>query len=206
MQAQRPGEPDWFTEPGERVEGVMIGLYGGFVPGISVRGKEAYDGLEVETAWANSLGIQLGYGLTSRWLVYLNVDRSDHNTNNDFVARGLTSLHHVDIGVRHHFHLENERLIPYANLGVGMRQLYAKHARDTLNADRTVRIVLTARALSPGGGVHYFFSENFAVDGNLQLGIGAFNRVSPRGPRGRDLKTDSDMSFRLRVGIAWFPT
>jgi hypothetical protein len=212
LAAQQEEEVDWFSEPGENTRGIMVALYLGMVPGIEVTGRGHDFGTNVETVWGTSYGATIGYGMSSSWMLYLNIDRSDHETNGDFVQSDVTTLHHVEGGVRYNRHYYRDRLVGYASLGVGMRQLYAKEVEDPAATDGTSRLVLTARELAPGVGAQYFFSRKFAVDGNVQLGLGDFHRLSgdydlqTGQKRRRKFNSDASTSLRVRVGVAWYPS
>lgn len=205
--AQLPDE-EYLTVPGENTTGVMIAVYGGFIPGFSVHGKGTNDVVVIEADAAPSIGGQVGYGFSPSWLVYFNGDRSDHGTSDvDIVQSGKVTMHHAELGIRYNRHYMDDRLVGYANLGFGLRQFYSKRAVDlTSPSGQTTKIVLTARELAPGVGAQLFVSKRFAVDGNFQLGIGKFNRISYGGSGRKKFSGDSDMSLRFRAGVAWYPT
>ncbi|HEU4565889.1 MAG TPA: hypothetical protein VFS05_14615, partial [Gemmatimonadaceae bacterium] len=205
--AQLPDE-EYLTIPGENTTGVMLAVYGGVIPGFSVHGTGTNDFVAIETDAAPSIGAQAGYGFSPSWLAYLNVDRSDHGTSDvDIIQSGKVTMHHIELGVRYNRHFMRDRLVGYANLGAGLRQFYSKQAVDlTSPSGQTTKIVLTARELAPGVGAQYFVSKRFAVDGDVQVGIGKFNRISYGGSGRQKFHGDSDASLRFRAGVAWYPT
>ena len=180
----------------------MIGAYLGVVPGFSVKGKGGAGGLAADLGTAPSFGLQAGYTFLPWLAAFLNVDRSDHDSLSPLGEDGY-SLHHVELAARFLYHVPRiERIVVHANVGLGMRQIYNKHARiETASG----RMILTARELNAGGGVHYFVTTHIAVDGNVQFGFGSFSRATIPGQPRQSIRTENVVSTRLRAGIAWYP-
>ncbi|MGI9077807.1 MAG: outer membrane beta-barrel protein [Gemmatimonadaceae bacterium] len=195
--------PDELEEPKSNTAGLMVGAYVGLVPGFTVTGKDAQAGLAAKLGTAPGFGLQIGYTLRPWLAAFANVDRSDHDSETPLGEDGY-SLHHIELGARFFYHLpRRERIVAHGNIGVGARQIYNKRARlDTA----TGRLILTARELNAGGGVHYFIARNFALDGNLQFGVGHFNKGILPGQPKQKIRTEGVMSTRLRAGIAWYPS
>jgi hypothetical protein len=205
--AQVLDDEDWLRVPGANTTGIMLALYGGFVPGITIEGKGAFTGYNLETVWASSYGISGGWGFTPNWMVYANIDRSDHEMEEGALESGTASLHHIELGARYSRHYRDDRLIGYANLAFGVRQLHSSRFLfpDTIATGPT-RATFTARQIAPGIGAQWFFTDRFALDGNVQLSFGGFNRLSGRGLGANKIKTETSTGTRFRVGVAWYPT
>ncbi len=193
--------PDALDEPKDNTEGVMFGVYAGLVPGFTVTGKGAQSGLTAKLGTGPSLGLQIGYSFRPWLAASANVDRSDHDSQ---TALGLSSysLHHIELAARFLYHVpRREQIVAHGNIGIGVRQIYNKRARpDSV----TGRLILTGRELTAGGGVHYFVTRNFALDGNLQFGFGSFRKATLPGQGKQKIRTESVVSTRLRAGIVWY--
>ncbi len=194
--------PDELDEPKENTAGLMLGAYVGVVPGFSVTGRDALAGVNAKLGTGPSLGLQIGYTFLPWLAAFANIDRSDHDSQTPLGEDGY-SLHHGEIAARFFYHLPRRGgIVVHGDVGVGARQIYNKRARIDSAAGR---LILTARELSLGGGVHYFVTRNVALDGNLQFGFGSFNKATLPGLGTQRIKTESVVSTRLRAGIAWYP-
>jgi hypothetical protein len=93
--------------------------------------------------------------------------------------------------------------VPYAALAFGGKQLYTRTFIDTLGVSR--RATINARAIIPGAGLQFFFSENFAFDANLSLSLGSFHKIDVAGGGRQSLQSDGGTTSRMSVGVNWYP-
>jgi len=194
--------PDELDEPKENIAGLMVGAYVGLVPGLSVKEQGGQSGLNAHLGTAPSFGLQIGYTFLPWLAAFANLDRSDHDSKSPLGEAGY-SLHHVEVAARFFYHLpRREQIVAHGNVGLGVRQIYNRRARVDTAAGR---LILTARELNVGGGVHYFVTRNIAVDGNVQFGFGSFKKATIPGQPKQSIRTEGVVSTRLRAGIAWYP-
>lgn len=190
-------------DPRENTEGFLFGVAGHFVPAITVTGKDAFAGTELKTTWASGGGVTFGYGYKHRWLFFGTVDVAKPESDNATVD-GQITFWHFDFGARMHFHLEDHRVVPYASLAIGAKQLHTRSFIDSTGVQRSA--TLNARMLAPGVGVQFFPYEDFAIDAAVVLGLGSFNRLDVSGVGKAKLKSDGGTTTRLRVGVNWYPS
>ena len=116
------------------------------------------------------------------------------STTQGFIARDYT-LVYLDLGVRFNFRSGASAVVPYLDGSIsGVASTY-----DTAFGDAT----FTGGGLSLGGGVQYFFSPEFALNGGLQFTLGQYNEIEMGGQsEGIDLDLTS---ARLNVGVSWYP-
>lgn len=189
-------------DPRGITEGLMVGLRLGFVPGTTLTGERQFEGIEVATTWGSGGGVMVGYGITPQLLMFGSVDQSAHDSDNARIVGNIT-LYHFDFGARFHFHLRDVRYVPYASLAFGGKQLYTRTFIDTLGVSR--RATINARAIIPGAGLQFFFSENFAFDANLSLSLGSFHKIDVAGGGRQSLQSDGGTTSRMSVGVNWYP-
>jgi hypothetical protein len=190
-------------DPYANIQGFLVGLRGAFVPGTTASGERQFEGTEVETTWGSGFGVQVGYGYSPHLLFFASVDRTAHESDNAQIASGIT-LYHFDFGARYHFRLTDYRYVPYVSLGFGGKQLFTRQFIDSGGTAR--RTTINARAIIPGGGMQVFFSENFAVEGNLAVSIGSFRRISIDGVGRQRLYSNGGVTSRITLGVNWYPS
>ena len=189
-------------DPREITEGVAIGLRGTFLTGMSAAGEGQFEGIDVATTWGSGFGALLGYGITPRLLLFASVDHTVHDSDNARIAGDIT-LYHFDFGARYHWHLRDVRFVPYASLALGGKQLYTRTFIDTLGVSR--RATINARAVIPGAGMQFFFTENFALDGGVAVSVGSFGKIDVEGSGRRKFESSGGRTTRLTVGLSWYP-
>lgn len=189
-------------DPRDITEGFVLGIRGSFSAGTSATFEAPFDGVEIATTWGTGGGVLLGYGLTPTLLFYASVDQTRHDSDNARVQSDIT-LYHIDFGARYHFQFGDPRLVPYASLGVGGKQLYTHGFNDSTGVVR--RATINARAFVVGGGFQYFFTEDFAIDGGMALSIGSFNKFDVEGSGRRNVNSDGGLTTRVMIGVNWYP-
>lgn len=140
--------------------------------GLYVRGYVSGNGVSGGggTVSGRGFGAKLGYGFNPLLTVYVGAD---------VFSVGVESIAYVDFGAQFNFRAGEAALVPYADLalsGIG---------DDAGNGGAGV---------TGGGGVKYFLSPGFALDGGLFL-----NASSLEGG-------GSVTGARLHLGVSWFPS
>lgn len=153
---------------------------------------------EDDTDGGNGLGIKAGYGFTPLLTGYLGIDVAsmevaDPATQN-FTASEYT-LAYVDLGAQVNFRSGSNSLVPYlAGSLSGIASVYTTNAGD---------VTFSGSGASVGGGIQYFFSPQFALNGGLDFTFGSYDQVEANG------ETESvDLGFtgaRIDIGISWYP-
>jgi opacity protein-like surface antigen len=179
-----------------RTGGLMLNAH---LAGNSLRGT----GDLAVTESGGGLGVGVGYGFNDRIALYLNVDASAMEYDEDVATNeeeyGLVT---ADLGVRVSFGGEWNKLRPYLNAaftGVAAAEEFAEVEGDV---ERTV----TGSGLTIGGGLQYFFSPALALDVGVQATQGAFTHVSLDGDDAEEF--DEGVAFttsRVQVGLTWHP-
>lgn len=190
-------------DPFENTTGFMVGVRGSFVPGTSASGERQFAGTELATTWGSGGGLVFGYGLTPHLLLFGSVDASLHDSDNAQIVSGIT-LYHFDFGARYHFRLPDYRYVPYVSFAFGGKQLFARRFIDSGGTAR--RTTINARAIVPGGGLQVFFTEDFAVEGNVAVSIGSFRNISIDGSGKQRLFSDGGVTSRISLGVNWYPS
>jgi opacity protein-like surface antigen len=161
------------------------------------------EGTEAETG--GGLGLALGYGFNDRIILYLNVDGTAVEYDEDVTDSpdDTYSLVHADLGVRMNFGHPGLKLRPYINAaftGIAAAEEYELAGED-------LDQVISGGGLTVGGGIQYFFSPALALDLGLQATQGAFTRVSID-DEDEELSPDDVTAFttsRVQLGLTWHP-
>lgn len=138
--------------------------------GLFVRGYVSGNGLSGSggTNTGRGLGGKLGYGFSPSITAYLGLNAA---------SMEIGSIAYFDIGMQFNFS-KGSALVPYVDValsGIGD------------NAGNS------GAGITGGGGIRYFVSPVFALDGGLFLNYSSIEGI------------DSITSARLNLGISWFP-
>lgn len=160
-------------------------------------------GSDAVTESGGGLGLTVGYGFSDRIALYLTFDGGSLEYDEDSGAAEDESydLGTFDLGVRVNFRNEWNKLRPYLNAAI--TGVAAVDETDVLGED--VESTVAGGGITIGGGVQYFFSENFALDVGLQATQGAFTQVTIDD---EDEEFDEGVAFsasRLQLGVTWHP-
>jgi hypothetical protein len=88
-------------------------------------------------------------------------------------------------------------------LALGAKQLYTHEFVDTAGVAR--RTTINARTISPGVGMQFFISENFALDGSAMWSFGDFNKIDVDQTGESKLTSSGGTTMRVRFGVSWYP-
>lgn len=143
------------------------------------------------------LGLQIGYGFTRTFSLYLGVSGAVMDGENNGVIEDEYALGVGEIGTQLHFGGGRRALVPYLDFAFsGVSATY----------DERFELEFRGGAFSFGGGLRYFVSEPLALDVGLRASLGGFNEVELE-RIAVDIDED-DFGFgltRLALGLTWFP-
>lgn len=142
-------------------------------------------------------GLRVGYGVSPLTTLYLGLDFAGMSTENA-VTRGTFGddygLGTFELGAQFNFR-RDKKLVPYFDAAlIGVGSVVDEGGRE---------VSLTGGGFGLGGGVKYFVSPEFALDGGLYLSAGGYTEQEVNGET-----QDIDASFsngRLIVGVSWYP-
>lgn len=171
-------------------EGLMIGGSIG-AQGITSANQDDSDG-------GGTFGIQVGYGFSRLFTLYAGLDIGGVEGENNFTQSALASDEYgaavLQLGGQFHFRTD-EKLVPFFDVafsGIGM-------GSDSSGEER----LLSGGGISVGGGVKYFVSPVFALNGGLYFATGTWDELEV-GDDTNDVGAGYDAG-RLKVGVSWFP-
>ncbi|MBB4636218.1 outer membrane beta-barrel protein [Longimicrobium terrae] len=146
-------------------------------------------------------GITAGYGFNENLSIYLTVDgaKMKYDEGSDPTGEETYTLAQADLGLRYTFGSTANSLRPYLNAAVSG----VSRSDEFDDTDFT----LTGPAGTFGAGLQYFFSPSLALDTNLQVSLGKFNKYTVDGDD-VDFDDDGEPSLtgsRLQVGLSWHP-
>ncbi|MEO5509413.1 MAG: outer membrane beta-barrel protein [Longimicrobiales bacterium] len=170
----------------------------GFQANLHINGS-AIKPEDEEREKGGGLGLALGYGFNRSFMVFVNVDGANMAPAN--AAADDYGLGHGDLGVRYSFANESRSWIPFIDLAVTARSAVFENVVG--DADAT----LSGGGLSAGGGVSYFFSRAWAIEGSLHWTGGKFTQVKIGSGGYEDLASDEvkATTARLAVGVSFHP-
>jgi opacity protein-like surface antigen len=178
--------------------GFMIGAHSVAAFGTSVAVENG--GNPLKTKLGPGGGVQLGYAFNPRIMVFASADIAKQAA--DRFGTGNLGLTHIDLGARVGIPVNpTSRVLPYAMGTVGHRSL-----GTTIVADDGTRAHLSYSGLSfgVGGGLQYFMSPRFAVDGGVNVGFGKFGTVKLDGHTVPEVKAPNSTTARAMFGVNWY--
>lgn len=175
-------EPESFTER------LFVHLHG------SVQGHDiASDDVDS----GGGFGLKLGYGFTPTYTLYVGLDVAGMAADNPQTAATFGdnyALVYFDVGSQFNFR-SGEKAVPYLDVALtGVASGTEQGGTD---------VTLSGSGLSVGGGVKYFLSPAFALDGALHLSTGGYRQSDVNGDT-RDIDA-SYFGTRLQAGLSWYP-
>jgi hypothetical protein len=150
------------------------------------------------------VGISGGYGFTPRFQLLGRFDAAVIRAD-----EGLDyALVHADLTIRYNFANSDRRLVPFVSAGVSERSVIRE---DSTGAGESV---VSGASITLGGGLSYFFSPSFALEGELSVGLQRpFYKERPAcsGWYACDTLFEDDpvifsaSTTRLAAGVSWYP-
>ena len=183
-----------------RNEGLMLGAHTVLASGVTISGPGMQG--EIRTDLGEGAGVQIGYGFTSRAMVYASADVAKQGTSFANID-GDMGLAHVELGGRITFPRPGRRWLPYATALIGGRALAARSEGGGISAE----IRISGTEIGAGGGVLYALSPALSLDAVLLAARGKLSRVVLSGDVRADDTVDvnSSNTIRLKVGVNWHP-
>jgi hypothetical protein len=185
-----------------KTTGFMLGLG---LNGTSITSDES--GADPEDTDKGSGGtVQIGYGFNRRLTGFLDLSGVVLDGDN---GEGEVTLAQAFAGVRVHLSGPTSRLVPFFDLGAGVRGLKQDDAAID-DADCapsgpcTNDVGFSGGAFMFGGGLSFYASRTFALTGALNWAVGEFSHVQIDNVTVSGLEVDATTA-RLNLGITWFP-
>lgn len=161
---------------------------------ISVEDSDAQSG--------GGLALRAGYGVNRIVTVFLQVDGSQIDLEDDAGVSGSWQLAHADLGARFHFASTLRRWVPYLDVSFGARTVSVSDA--IIDGENEGKVSFTGADFTAGGGISIFFKPTLAFDASLKWSTGTFDEVDVGSVTLRDLDIDAK-SARFGVGLMWWP-
>ena len=145
------------------------------------------------------LGIAFGWGFSPRWMVFLAADGGGLETEFEDDA----GLGHIDLGVRYSFAGEQKRWVPY--IEAALTGFSRRIEGFSIEGD-DFEIEHFGSGLSLGGGVQYYLTSAWALDGALRITGGELSQVAIDGGDREEMEEEIDASTtRVLLGVSWYP-
>jgi len=150
-----------------------------------------------DTDGGGGFGLRVGYGVSPLVTLYLGADfagmESETASSQQFFGDDY-GLGTFELGAQFNFR-RDKKLVPYFDAAlIGVGSVVDENGREAS---------IAGAGLGAGGGVKYFVSPEFAIDGGLYFSTGSYNELEVNGET-----QDIDASFnngRLIVGVSWYP-
>jgi hypothetical protein len=139
------------------------------------------------------LGVSIGYGFTPRFQLLARIDGAGVEPDGE----PAYTLGNAELAVRYSFASSDQRLVPFIAAGPALRLLMWE---NVLGEDLTV----SGLALNLGGGLAYFVSPSFALEGELTVGLGRFTRAT-WGDEVATIEAFNATTSRAAAGVSWYP-
>ena len=163
----------------------------------------AVEGGEADTG--GGAGFRVGYGVNRTVTFFLGVDGASISALNVTNVSGIWEMAHVDLGARFHFANTLRRWVPYLEVALTGRAARVGDAIvDGERAPVGENVSFNGGALTLGGGIAVYFSEQFALDVGLDVSSGQFTNVSVGAVTVGGLDVDATSS-RFGVGFTYWP-
>jgi hypothetical protein len=174
----------------------------GFNVGLHLSGQSLDVEGDNENRGAGGAGLILGYGFNRTIQLFLQLDAGQFDVENAAVE-GDWTMGHADLGVRFHFANSLRSWVPYLQAALSGRAVSVEGGviNQTTQADE---ITLSGGGFSLGGGIMFYFSEQWAADLQLIGSGGSFTEITADNVTVSDLDIDAT-SGRLNIGVSWWP-
>ena len=151
-----------------------------------------------EEANGGGLGIQLGYGFTPQFALFIDGTAAQLE---DEVAFG-----HFDLGVRYAFTSPTRRWVPSIEAAFTSRALMEDDAEieDENGETVIVDLELLGSGFTFGFGLQYYATPSWAIGAGLKFTGGEFDEVKVDNITIEGFEIDAT-STRFNIGVTWFP-
>jgi outer membrane autotransporter protein len=116
--------------------------------------------------------------------------------------QGSFGLVHAELGIRANLSQTNAQSKPYLMAAIGKRAIGARIT--DFDEDDVYDLAFSGTMLSFGGGLQYLLSPKLALDGGVELGLGAFDHYDADGDIG-SVSVNASTTIRVRAGVVWRP-
>lgn len=172
----------------------------GFMLGVHLSGAS----LQVENQDRNNAGgagLRVGYGINRRFTLFAQGDGARFDEQSTGEIEGDWVMGHLDLGTRFHFANSLRTWVPFLEAALGYRTVSVSGpvvggiARDELRIE--------GPALTVGGGIGFYFVEQFALDVALLWTGGEFTTIRVDNVSRDGLDFDAS-STRFNIGVTWW--
>lgn len=173
----------------------------GFVLGLHASGAS----LQVESQDRNNAGgagLLVGYGLNRHFTLLLQADVAEFDNQSAGDVEGTWALGHFDLGVRFNFANSLRSYVPFLQGSLGVRAVGVQDA--VVNGSPENDVSFTGSTFSVGGGIDFYFSEQWALDVALLWSSGEFDTLHVNNASVSGFDIDAK-SARFNLGVTWWP-
>ncbi|MBP8726044.1 MAG: outer membrane beta-barrel protein [Saprospiraceae bacterium] len=152
---------------------------------------------EAQGGWG--FGLNLEYGLTHRLAFDLSFQRFSVNSGSSLVENSPYPFYELELAGKFYFAGSDQRLRPYLGFGVN----YSRQNEEFYDElDNYNDVVYNGFAVLGRGGVGFYPSENWRIEGDFCFDIGSFSNILIN----RDPVEDSYSfyAWKTRMGIRYF--
>lgn len=178
----------------------------GFFAGLALNGSAIkFEGDDNETESGGGLTLQLGYGFTPKFSMFLEGTGTAINPSDDNAE--MYSMGHFDFGARYSFANQARKLVPFLEVALTARALVQEDVTITdpdTGTPTTDDLSLSGGGFSFGGGLHYFFNPKLALSTGLKWTTGEFSTVTFGNSSLSGFEADA-VTSRFNIGLTWFP-
>lgn len=159
------------------------------------------DDLNEDAESGGGLTLQLGYGFTKNFALFLEGTGSSMQTEGSSWGLG-----HFDIGARYHFANPSRSVVPFLEAAFTGRAGVEDDAIliDDLGNPYTGNLEISGTGFTFGGGLLFFLNQSVALNTGLKWTMGEFSTVKFGNVSVDGLEADAT-SARLNLGLTWFP-
>lgn len=173
----------------------------GFVIGLHAGGASlAVESQDRDNAGGG--GLIVGYGLNRRVTLFAQADGAEFDDVSSPDIDGTWTMGHFDLGVRFHFANSLRSWVPFLQASLGQRVVSVQD--PIVDGTAEDEVSFSGAAFTLGGGIDYYFSENFALDVQLLWSGGEFTTIRVNNVSASGFDFDA-ASTRFNLGVAWWP-
>jgi hypothetical protein len=184
----------------ERSNKWVFGAHTIATPGVSITGPD-FEDWPFSTTMGGGLGIMAGYELNRAVTAFASLDVAKQNSGVSWM-QGSFGLVHAELGIRANLSQTNAQSKPYLMAAIGKRAIGARIT--DFDEDDVYDLAFSGTMLSFGGGLQYLLSPKLALDGGVELGLGAFDHYDADGDIG-SVSVNASTTIRVRAGVVWRP-
>ena len=151
------------------------------------------DEFDTEDEGGGGIGVQLGYGFTSRLALFVEGTAAEIESD--------VALAHADLGLRYAFTSPTSQWVPTLEAAFSGRAIAEENAE--LEGE-TADVSLSGAAFTLGAGIQYFMTPKWAIGATMKWTMGEFSHFTVDNVTISDLDIDAT-STRFNFGVTWYP-